>query len=59
MDAKSCFSMSTPKKAKVDLDVGDIAGEHEKVTVHGVVTELSPIKSSASNPKVKYFTGKL
>ena len=28
-------------------------------SIHGVVTELSPIKCSKKNAKVKYFAGKL
>ena len=32
---------------------------HQGVTVHGVMTELSPVKVSRKNEKIKYFSGKL
>lgn len=51
--------MSSPKKMRVDLNVSDVDDEYESATVHGIMTEVSPVKSSSSNPKVKYFTGKM
>lgn len=41
------------------MNVSDIDEECESAIVHGVMTELSPVKSSSGNPKVKYFTGKM
>lgn len=41
-----------------DFDVSQIE-EGAGVTVHGVVVDLSPIKSSRTNPDLKYFSGKL
>ena len=32
--------------------------EHSNATVHGMVVEVSPIKTSRKNPDVKYFSGK-
>ena len=29
------------------------------MTIHGVVTELSPVKCSKNNAKIKYFAGNL
>lgn len=53
--------MTSLKKAKVvnEVEVSEIECKNEYVTVHGVVTELLPVKASKSSPKVKYFTGKL
>ncbi len=54
--------MSGPLKKKPrtlqDLDAGDIDSPRAAANVHGVVTELSPMKNSYRSD-VKYFTGKL
>ena len=49
-----------PKKAKAvdEVDVSEMVSTKDCITVHGVVTELSPIKTSTGK-NVKYFTGKL
>ena len=39
-------------------DVSNIE-EEENATVHGVVLELSPMKTSHKNQDIKYFNGKL
>lgn len=52
------MSYPNAKKRKLeDLDVCEIAGPRDRVTVHGIVTELSPVKCSRND--VKYFTGKM
>ena len=39
--------------------MSDVDEEYDSATVHGIMTEVSPVKSSSNNPKVKYFTGKM
>ena len=33
--------------------------EEDNATVHGVIIDLSPVKSSRNNPTVKYFNAKI
>lgn len=42
-----------------DYDVSEIECPLDKATVHGIVTDLSPIKSSRKNEQIKYFNAKL
>ena len=42
-----------------EFEVGELNDEEENVSVHGIVTELSPVKSGRKNERVKYFTGQL
>ena len=48
------------KKRKLEEFVpSDIHERKDGVSIHGVMTELSPIKVSQKNTNVKYFTGKI
>ena len=51
------------KKTCLDATDGEIevseAIEEDSVTIHGIVPELSPIKTGKRNAHVKYFTGQL
>ena len=49
MCCRDGVEMSASKKPKLELDVSNISDEHGKATVHGVITELSPIKQSVKN----------
>ena len=42
-----------------EIEVSEANDVEENVTIHGVVTELSPIKTSKKNSTVKYFMGML
>ena len=42
---------------KHSYDVSDIEQE-DNATVHGVILDLSPVKTSRNNPDVKYFNAK-
>ena len=46
------------KKRKSEWDVSE-AEESVGAAVHGVVTQLSPVKVSKRNPTVRYFDGKM
>ena len=46
------------KKRKLEWDVSE-AEESVGAAVHGVVTQLSPVKVSKRNPTVRYFDGKM
>ncbi len=55
---------SSSKRARTDafereLEPSEIDCAEKNVTVHGVVTELSPVKASKRNPSTKYLTGKI
>ena len=55
---KANFTMSPVKKMKYiteEIELLKICEEKKSVTVHGVVTSLSPVKESKT--KVKYFQG--
>ena len=55
---KANFTMSPVKKTKYiteEIELSKICEEKKSVTVHGVVTSLSPVKESKT--KVKYFRG--
>ena len=55
---KANFTMSPVKKTKYiteEIELLKICEEKKSVTVHGVVTSLSPVKESKT--KVKYFRG--
>jgi hypothetical protein len=41
-----------------EYDVAEIV-EEDKATVHGVIIDLLPIKSSKNNPTLKYFNAKI
>ena len=50
------FTMSPVKKLKCvtqEIELSQICEEKKSVTVHGVITSLSPMKESKT--KVKYF----
>lgn len=42
-----------------EFDVSDIDSAFERATVHGVITELSPVKPSRKNDQIKYFHAKI
>ena len=42
-----------------EIEVSEVNDVEENVTIHGVVTEILPIKTSKKNSTVKYFTGML
>ena len=42
-----------------ELEPSEIYCAKERVTIRGVVTEVSPVKESRKNPNTKYFTGKI
>lgn len=50
--------VSSRKRKQDDWDVSDIE-ESQTATVHGVVTHLSPLKTSRKNAGVRYFDGKI
>ena len=41
------------------MEVAEVFTAQECVTIHSVVTKLSPVKCSKKNAKIKYFDGKL
>ena len=43
------------KRKLEDVDVSEIDSPFENVTVHGVVTSLSPVKVSKKNDQKRYF----
>lgn len=47
------------RKPEDDFEVSDIESPYNKVTVHGMITGLSPVKSSKKNAERKYFSAKL
>ena len=49
--------MAKRKIEEVNIDVSDVVTTLDKAKVHGVVTELSPVKLSRKNQK--YFSGKM
>ena len=46
------------RAAAADYEVSNMI-EEDSATVHGVVVDLSPIKSSRNNPAVKYFNARI
>ena len=56
-----CAQMEASKSgvaAAANYEVSNMI-EEDSATVHGVVVELSPIKSSRNNPGVKFFNAKI
>ena len=49
-------SASRRKRKAVELDVSDIKESFDGATVHGVVVELSPVKTSRKDSAKKYFS---
>lgn len=47
------------KRKHEDFDVSEVDCPRSDVNIHGIVTQLSPVKQSRSNSHVKYFDGKL
>ena len=41
------------------MEVAEVFTAQECVTIHSVVTKLSPVKCGKKNAKIKYFDGKL
>lgn len=46
------------KRKLDDFDASEVK-ESKNAVVHGVITELSPVKKSKKDESVKYFSGKL
>lgn len=40
-----------------ECEVSEIDAPMDNATIHGVITELSPVKVSRKNSKCKYFNG--
>ena len=51
--------MAARKQKSEDLEVGEVCVAKECATVHGIETELSPIKTSKKGARIKYFFGNL
>ena len=51
--------MASRKRKLEEMDVSEIECGYEGATVHGVVTEPSPVKVSRKNEQVRYFSGKV
>lgn len=51
--------MAAKRRLELDFDVSEVKYPTSDVNVHGIVTELSPVKKSRQNEKVQYFDGKL
>ena len=43
-------------KRKLELQPSEIVEAHDSVTVHGIVAEVSPVKSGKKAPYSKYYT---
>jgi ssDNA-binding replication factor A large subunit len=50
--------MMACKRKADDFDASEVK-ESKNVVVHGVITELSPVKKSRKNESIKYFSGQL
>jgi len=50
--------MAAKKRKSEDLEVGKVCAAN-CTTVHGIETELSPIKTSKKGARIKYFFGNL
>ncbi len=46
------------ERTEQDWDVSEVE-ECPSATVHGVVTQVSPVKTSRRNPSVRYFDGRI
>ena len=53
------FAMAMKKRKAEEMEVAEVFTAQECVTIQGVVTELSTVKCSKKNAKIKYFDGKL
>ena len=51
--------MATKKRKAEEMEVAEVFTPQECVTIHDVVTEVSPFKCRKKNDKIKYFAGKL
>ena len=47
------------KRECEDLDVSQVESPSTDINIHGVVTQLSPVKVSKKNENVRYFDGKV
>ena len=47
------------RKLEQDFDVSEVDGTYSDVNIHGVITDLSPVKVSRKSDKIRYFDGKL
>lgn len=54
-----CLGMAGIKRKLEENDVSEIEKCSDGMIVHGVVTELSPVKVSRNSEKVKYFQGRV
>ena len=54
-----CLRMAGIKRKLEEVDISEIEKCSDGMTVHGVVTELSPVKVSRNSEKVKYFHGRV
>ena len=58
MSDQELFPSTSASPPTSDFQVSHME-EGDGAAVHGVVTDLSPIKVSRNNPEVKYFSGQL
>ena len=53
------YSFKMAVKRKRGEDVSEVDSACTDMSIHGIVTQLSPVKVSHKNEKVRYFDGKL
>ena len=51
--------MAKRKRESDDVEVSEVESASARATVHGIITELSPVKSSRKNESIKYFNAKI
>ena len=42
-----------------EVETSELDSPKEQVTIHGVITEVSPVRKSRNNPNRKYLCGKI
>ena len=46
-------------RESIDVEVSEVESASARATVHGIITELSPVKSGRKNESIKYFNVKI
>ena len=59
LEKETASALTTPTVMPAEFEPADLVMPGENITVHGILIDLSPLKSGRNAPFTKYFTGRI